>query len=149
MSGHGLVIIGGSYAAQQIAFSAREAGYAEPIRLIGEEAFLPYQRPPLSKGFPSGKVDQDALVLRPDSFYAENKIELVLGTRVTAIDRAGRTVVTADGRRFPYDRLAIATGARARLFTGPGAASTASSRYARSPTPSRCASGQSRPPTWW
>lgn len=121
MSGNGLVIIGGSYAAQQIAFSAREAGYADPIRLISEEPFLPYQRPPLSKGFPSGKVEQSALILRPESFYAENKVDLMLGTRVERIDRDSRAVVTADGRTIPYDKLAIATGARARLFTGPGA----------------------------
>jgi 3-phenylpropionate/trans-cinnamate dioxygenase ferredoxin reductase subunit len=120
MSGHGLVIIGGSYAAQQIAFSAREAGYAEPIRLISEEPYLPYQRPPLSKGFPSGKVEQEALTLRPEPYYADNKIELMLGTRVERIDRDQRAVVTADGRTIPYDKLAIATGARARLFGGPG-----------------------------
>jgi 3-phenylpropionate/trans-cinnamate dioxygenase ferredoxin reductase subunit len=121
MSGHGLVIIGGSYAAQQIAASARECGYAEPITLISDEAFLPYQRPPLSKGFPSGKVEQDALILRPDSFYAENRIDLMLDTRVEQIDRQKKIVVTAGGQSIPYDKLAIATGARARLFKGPGA----------------------------
>lgn len=121
MSGNGLVIVGGSYAAQQIAFSARETGYAERIRLISEEAFLPYQRPPLSKGFPSGKVEQVELILRPESHYTENRIELLLNTRIDAIDRQRGVVTAVGGTTFAYDRLAIATGARARLFSGPGA----------------------------
>jgi 3-phenylpropionate/trans-cinnamate dioxygenase ferredoxin reductase subunit len=110
----GLVIVGGCYAAAQIAASAREAGYGEPIRLVSEEAFAPYQRPPLSKGFLTGKMPQTALPLRGEAFYRDNAVELLLGTRAAHIDRVGRTVETAAGARLRYDKLALAVGARPR-----------------------------------
>jgi 3-phenylpropionate/trans-cinnamate dioxygenase ferredoxin reductase subunit len=121
MSG-GLVIVGGCYAAAQIAASAREAGYAEPIRIVSEEAFAPYQRPPLSKGFLTGKVPQTALPLRSEGFYRDGRVDLLLGTRVTRIDRAARAVETAGGARLAYDRLALAVGARPRPLPLPGSA---------------------------
>lgn len=117
---HGLVIVGGCYAAAQIAASVREAGYAEPIRIVSEEAFAPYQRPPLSKGFLTGKVPQTALPLRGEAFYRDNRIDLLLNTRAGRIDRAGRAVETAGGSRLPYSRLALAVGARPRPLPLPG-----------------------------
>ena len=116
----GLVIVGGCYAAAQIAASAREAGYAEPIRIVSQEAFAPYQRPPLSKGFLTGKVPQAALPLRGEAFYRENRVELLLDTRATRIDRASRVVETADGQRLSFDKLALAVGARPRPLPIPG-----------------------------
>jgi 3-phenylpropionate/trans-cinnamate dioxygenase ferredoxin reductase subunit len=110
----GLVIVGGCHAGVQAAATAREAGYAEPITLITDDPDPPYQRPPLSKGFLLGKVDRPALALRADAFYSDNRIELVLGTRVAVIDRAARKVVAADGRHFPFDRVILAAGARPR-----------------------------------
>ncbi|MGE0724061.1 MAG: NAD(P)/FAD-dependent oxidoreductase [Alphaproteobacteria bacterium] len=115
-----LVIVGGAYAAVQIAAAARAAGFAEPIRLVSAEPHLPYQRPPLSKGFLLGKVEADALPQRAAAFYRENAIDLVLGAPVEALDRQGRAVFTADGRRIPYGTLALATGARPRLLMTPG-----------------------------
>ena len=115
-----LVIVGGSYAAVQIAAAARAAGFAEPIRLVGAEPHLPYQRPPLSKGFILGKVDAGALPQRAEAFYRENEIDLVLGAAVEAIDRTASMVTTADGQRIPYGILALATGARPRRLPVPG-----------------------------
>ncbi len=116
-----LVVIGASYAGLQIAAAAREQGFAGPIRLIGDEPVGPYQRPPLSKGFLSGKTDEASLPLKAQAFYAEAGIELITGTRIASIERTAREVVAADGRRFAYDRLGLATGARPRLLDIPGA----------------------------
>jgi 3-phenylpropionate/trans-cinnamate dioxygenase ferredoxin reductase component len=118
MKQDGLVVIGGSYAGLNIAASAREAGYAEPIRLLAEEAELPYHRPPLSKVFLLGKVAEAALPLRNETFYRDNRIDFVPRTRLAAIDRTRRTVETADGRRWRFSRLALATGARPRMLPG-------------------------------
>ncbi|MFV3128336.1 NAD(P)/FAD-dependent oxidoreductase [Niveispirillum sp. KHB5.9] len=117
----GLVIIGGSYAAANIAAAAREAGYQEPIRLVSAEPHLPYQRPPLSKGYLSGKVEASALPLRAESWYRETGVELLLGSAATALDRGAGRVVLADGRQLSYGKLALATGARPRPLTVPGA----------------------------
>lgn len=114
----GLVIVGGSYAAMQAAASAREAGYQEPITLVSEEADPPYHRPPLSKAYLQGKADRSTLWLRAPAFYQEHRIELRLGTRVSAIDRATRRVSTARGETIDYDRLILATGARPRPLPG-------------------------------
>jgi len=117
---HGLVVVGGSYAAAQIAASAREQGYAEPIRIVSEEPRGPYQRPPLSKGYLAGKVLPAALPLRSEAFYRDSKVELILGARAESIDLSGRSVVLSDGRRLAFDRLALATGARPRPLPVPG-----------------------------
>jgi len=117
----GLVIVGGSYAAMQIAASAREAGYAEPIRLVSEEPVLPYQRPPLSKGYLTGKFTPAALPLRAEAFYRDNRIETLLGQRAESLDLAARRVSLAGGGSLAFDRLALATGTRPRPLPLPGA----------------------------
>jgi 3-phenylpropionate/trans-cinnamate dioxygenase ferredoxin reductase subunit len=112
---HGLVIVGGSYAAAQVAASARQNGYQEPIRILSEESHIPYQRPPLSKGFLTDAGD-DAMPLRAEAFYREQGIALELGTKVTLLDPARKQVLVAGGARLPYDRLVLATGARPRAL---------------------------------
>jgi 3-phenylpropionate/trans-cinnamate dioxygenase ferredoxin reductase subunit len=116
-----LIVVGGSYAGLQIALSARAAGFAEAILLLGDEPHLPYQRPPLSKGFLTGKVAETALPIRPAAVLEQNRIEPVLGVRATAIDRAAHTVTTSDGRTLRYGRLALAVGCRPRLLPVAGA----------------------------
>ena len=118
----GLVVIGASYAGLQAAVSAREAGYAEPIRIVTDESHLPYQRPPLSKGFLVGNVDERGLMLRSEEFFAAQGIELALGRRATRVDRRACAVELEGGGRIAYDKLLIATGSRARLLTVPGGA---------------------------
>lgn len=117
----GLVVVGGSYAALQIAASARQAGYAGPIRILAEEAALPYQRPPLSKAYLAGEAGEDKLPLRAEAFYREQSIAVSLGTRVTAIDRAKKRVRVGSGEELAWERLALATGARPRTLGIPGA----------------------------
>ncbi|MGC3984537.1 MAG: FAD-dependent oxidoreductase [Pseudorhodoferax sp.] len=116
-----LVIVGASYAGVQLAASARELGFDAPIVLIGDETHAPYQRPPLSKGLLTGKTAVDQLALRGPGFFAEQNIDLRLGTRATALDLAARRVQLADGSHLDYGWLALATGARCRPLPVPGA----------------------------
>lgn len=117
----GLVIVGGSYAAMQIAASAREAGYAEPIRIVSEEPVLPYQRPPLSKAYLTGKFAAAALPLRAEAFYRENRIDVLLGRRAETLDLHASKVALAGGGTLAFDRLALATGTRPRPLPVSGA----------------------------
>jgi len=116
-----VVIVGAGHAGGTAAALLRQYGYAGPVTLIGEEPIAPYQRPPLSKAWLKGETDAEALMLKPEDFYAGAGIDLVLDAPVTAIDRAQRRVGLADGRAFAYDNLVLATGARARALDIPGA----------------------------
>ncbi|WP_205960633.1 NAD(P)/FAD-dependent oxidoreductase [Ramlibacter rhizophilus] len=117
----GVIIVGGGQGGFQAAASLREEGYAGPVTLVGAEPVSPYQRPPLSKGFLTGKTPQAQLPLRPDAFYEERGIEWLAGERVTGIDRVARRVTLASGARRAYDHLVLATGAVPRMPRSPGA----------------------------
>ena len=117
----GTVIVGTGQAGFQTAASLRSEGYQETITLIGEEPHIPYQRPPLSKGFPLGVQDFESIELRPKKFYQDHQIELVAGTRVTAIDRTARHVTLASGSHVSCEKLVLATGARNRILPVKGA----------------------------
>jgi 3-phenylpropionate/trans-cinnamate dioxygenase ferredoxin reductase subunit len=117
----GTVIVGTGQAGFQTAASLRTEGYQEPITLIGEEPHIPYQRPPLSKGFQIGQHDPESIELRPKQFYPDHQIDLITGTRVTAIDRAARSVTLTSGERFRYEKLVLAVGARNRTLSLKGA----------------------------
>lgn len=113
-----VVIIGGGNAGLQVADSLRRKKYEGAITLIAEEAHLPYQRPPLSKKFLEGALDEARLFLRPEKFYADRDIDLKLGVAVTHIDRQNKNVLTDTGEAISYDTLVIATGARPRPLPG-------------------------------
>lgn len=115
-----VVIIGAGQAGVQVALSLRQKGHDGAITLIGEEAHLPYQRPPMSKAYLKGEMARDSLTLRPADALSGQEIALRLGTRVIWIDRAEHRVVTAR-EPVPYDRLVLATGTRPRTLTLPGA----------------------------
>lgn len=117
----GVVIAGAGQAGFQAAFSLRTEGYTGPVTLVGEEAGLPYQRPPLSKGCLHGKQELDEIDLRPAGFYEKQNITLRMGERILAIDRDARRVSLADGDGLEYDYLLLATGASNRRLAGPGA----------------------------
>ncbi len=109
-----VVIVGTGQAGFQTAISLRSEGYDGSITLIGEEPHIPYQRPPLSKGFLAGKQDFETVLLRPEAFYPDHRIELIVSERAVEIDRAGRSVRLASGPRVLYDALVLAVGARLR-----------------------------------
>jgi 3-phenylpropionate/trans-cinnamate dioxygenase ferredoxin reductase component len=115
-----VVVIGAGHGGFQLATSLRQNGFDGEIVLIGDEPHLPYQRPPLSKDYLDGKIGLDLLLMRPETFFVDQRIELVSGVAVNAIDRAGKAVVLADGRRLAYDHLVLATGARNRVPPLPG-----------------------------
>ncbi|MCX5345374.1 NAD(P)/FAD-dependent oxidoreductase [Streptomyces atratus] len=106
-----VVIAGAGQGDFQTAASLRDGGHAGPVVFIGDETGLPYQRPPLSKGFLQGNTA--GTELRGRSFYERRGIELRHG-RAAAIDRAARRVRLADGSTLAYDHLVLATGARNR-----------------------------------
>jgi len=116
-----VVIIGAGHAGGTAAALLRQYGHEGPIILAGEEPAAPYQRPPLSKAWLKGEADLEALLLRPESFYAEHGIELRLGVTATAIDVAGRTVTFADGTVESHNALILAMGSTARKLAIPGA----------------------------
>lgn len=115
------VVIGAGQAGLQICDSLRKGGFDGRLVLIGEEPELPYQRPPLSKKFLGGELEEARLAFRPAAFYEKNDIEIVTGTVARSLERDGRTVVLEDGTRVAYERLALATGARIRPLPCPGA----------------------------
>ena len=116
-----VVIVGTGQGGLQTAASLREAGFAGPVTLVGDEPDLPYQRPPLSKAYLLGKMAEEGLRLRSEAFYARNAIDLLAGERVAAIDRAARRVRLANGKELGFDHLVLATGARNRPLPVRGA----------------------------
>jgi len=110
------VIIGAGPAGMRAAEVLRQQAPAADILLIGDEPHLPYDRPPLSKGFLTEGLEPQRLHLKPESFYAEQRIRLKLGAPARAIDRAAKTVELADGERVPYDKLLLATGCGGRAL---------------------------------
>lgn len=108
------VIIGGSHAAISLAAQLRHLSADAGITIVSADPEVPYQRPPLSKGYMSGKATFDQVVLRPEDWYAPNNIELLKGARAEAVDRPDRIVTLDDGRKISYDKLVFATGAKPR-----------------------------------
>jgi 3-phenylpropionate/trans-cinnamate dioxygenase ferredoxin reductase component len=121
----GAVIVGASQAGLQLATSLRALDYPAPVTLVGCEQHLPYQRPPLTKGFLTDGSDAGSLAFRAASFYADQGIRVLLGTRVVGVEapgpgRAGE-VVTDAGEVLACDALALTVGARPRRLPVPGA----------------------------
>jgi 3-phenylpropionate/trans-cinnamate dioxygenase ferredoxin reductase subunit len=100
--------------------SLRQKGFDGRIVLVGEEAWLPYQRPPLSKKFLAGELPAERLYVKPADFYDAPDIDVLLKTRIAAIDRAEQSVVTSAGEQIAYDTLVLATGSRVRRVDVPG-----------------------------
>ncbi len=115
-----LVVVGGGQAGIQCIASLRKEGYSGSITLIGEENHLPYQRPPLSKGFLSGATANDRLYLKKLEFFQENSIQLNLGVTAKKIDRENCLVHLSDNKTIGYDKLVLATGSRVRKLNFPG-----------------------------
>jgi 3-phenylpropionate/trans-cinnamate dioxygenase ferredoxin reductase subunit len=115
-----VVIVGAGHGAGQAVATLRQKQYTGRIVLIGEETWLPYQRPPLSKKYLAGEMSTERLYVKPASFYDDPAIDLRLGTRVDAIDLAARSVRTADGETVPFSDLVLATGSRVRRLGLPG-----------------------------
>lgn len=113
-----VVIVGAGHGGVEVAAALRQKGFSGSIHLISDEPDLPYQRPPLSKEYI--KRPGNALMLKPAQFYTDNRIDLLLGERATAIDPKAKKVVLEGGETLAYDHLVLATGARNRKPPVPG-----------------------------
>jgi 3-phenylpropionate/trans-cinnamate dioxygenase ferredoxin reductase subunit len=115
------VIVGAGLAGAQAAGTLRQEGYRGPLVLIGEESELPYERPPLSKGYLLGKDPREAVYVHPEEWYHEERIDLRLSTTVTGLDPAAHRLTLADGSGLYYAKLLLTTGASPRRLPVPGA----------------------------
>src|SRR6516165_818958 len=114
------VIAGASLAGAKAAETLRDEGFDGEIVLLGAESELPYERPPLSKGYLLGNDERDSFTVHPLDWYDEHDVDLRLAVTVTGIDRASSAVVTSDGSIVSYDKLLLTTGASPRRLSFPG-----------------------------
>lgn len=108
-----VVIVGAGQAGAALAAKLRALGHQGEIVMLGDEPAPPYQRPPLSKAYLLGEMEEDRLWLRAPEFWAEQGVELRLGLAVTEIDPTAKTV-TVGGEALAYDHLALTTGSTPR-----------------------------------
>jgi NADPH-dependent 2,4-dienoyl-CoA reductase/sulfur reductase-like enzyme/nitrite reductase/ring-hydroxylating ferredoxin subunit len=116
-----IVIVGGGAAGLAAADMLRREGYEGSVTLVSADPSAPYDRPNLSKDFLAGNAPDDWIPLRGDEWYGERRIDLLLDTRVDAVDVAARRLTLSDGRSLPYGALLLATGADPVRLPVPGA----------------------------
>ena len=114
------IIIGASHAAAQLAPTLRQEGWEGRVVVIGDEAWIPYHRPPLSKTFLSGEKTMDEIYIKPQNVYDNADVEFMLNTRVESIDRENKSVTLDNGETLNWDKLALTTGSRVRKIDVPG-----------------------------
>ncbi len=115
-----IVIIGGGAAGNAAAEMLRRKGYTGPVTMLSADEAGPYDRPNLSKDYLAGTAPEEWIPLRPPEFYREHGIELRLRARAAAIDPKAREVRLADGARYRYGALLLATGAAPVRLAIPG-----------------------------
>lgn len=111
-----IVIVGAGQAGVSCAARLRALSPNCSITLVGDEPYLPYQRPPLSKAFLTGDLSTERLALRPRTWYEAQSIALKSGMQVNSIDRHKRVVILESGEHLPYDKLVLTTGSRPRAL---------------------------------
>jgi 3-phenylpropionate/trans-cinnamate dioxygenase ferredoxin reductase component len=116
-----IAIVGAGQAAVQAVDTLRRKGFTGKLAVVGDEPWLPYQRPPLSKKYLAGALERDRLMIRPEHFYADHAVQTHLGRRVDEIARAGQRLRLDDGSTLAYDALLLATGSRPRKLVAAGA----------------------------
>ena len=115
-----VVIVGSGHGGAQAAIALRQVGHQGAIAMLSRDRTPPYERPPLSKEYLAGEKPLERLLIRPEAFWAERGIELMLGTNVTAVDWLAHEVVTGTGARIGYRKLIWAGGGDARRLSCPG-----------------------------
>jgi anthranilate 1,2-dioxygenase ferredoxin reductase component len=119
MSSETMLIVGAGHAARRAAETLRQLSPEVRVLMLGDESELPYDRPVLSKDALTSDDGEHKAFIRSGDWYAQQRIEMRLGVRVEAIDRAARNVLLGDGSRIDYTCLLLATGSRVRRFSGP------------------------------
>jgi len=109
-----IVIVGAGLAGVSAADALREAGHGGPVVLLSDEKNPPYDRPPLSKGILQGTADMQDIQLKPEGWYEENRIELMLGTAASRIDPRRKEILLDDGTSLAFQKLLLATGSEVR-----------------------------------
>ena len=115
-----LLIIGAGQSAIQCISTLKKEGYSGSITLVGEEEHLPYQRPPLSKGFLEDSIGKERLYFKKLEFFTENKVQLYLGLAAEKLDIENQKVYLSDNSELEFDKLVLATGSRVRYLDFPG-----------------------------
>jgi len=122
MGGPRFLIAGGGmvagYAAKELVERGLKSG---DLAILSADTSLPYERPPLSKGFLAGKDSEDSIRISPEEFYRKNGIEVKLDCRISAVDPGRKRVRLESGEEVTYEKLIVATGARPRTLDIPGA----------------------------
>ncbi|WP_417595080.1 NAD(P)/FAD-dependent oxidoreductase [Parasphingorhabdus sp.] len=116
-----VIIIGSGHAGAALAISLRKKGFTGSILLTGEEAILPYERPPLSKEYMQGKIGDEQLLIRPDEFWTDQRITLAMGCAVNELNASQQYVALADGRTLGFNWCVLATGGKVRRLKCEGA----------------------------
>jgi 3-phenylpropionate/trans-cinnamate dioxygenase ferredoxin reductase component len=116
-----ILIVGGGLAAAKAVETLRREGFDGRVLVATEERELPYERPPLSKGYLQGSAERDEAHVHAPAFYVDNDVELLAGTAVTRVDVRARDAALSDGTRVSWDLLLLATGAAPRTLRVPGA----------------------------
>ncbi|MCO6419603.1 FAD-dependent oxidoreductase [Siccirubricoccus sp. KC 17139] len=114
------LILGGGGAGAAAAATLRLEGAAGSVMILSADRAPPYHRPSLSKQLLLGTADERRILLRPESFYQDQAIELALNARAAAVDPGRQVVTTAAGEEIRYGRLLIATGSRPKRLLAPG-----------------------------
>jgi 3-phenylpropionate/trans-cinnamate dioxygenase ferredoxin reductase component len=109
---HEIVIVGSGHAGGMLAIFLRKYKYRGKITIIGNENFLPYQKPGLSKQFLAGEIEQERLYLRNPDFFKRNNISLILNTGVISVNRVDQTLLLGNKKLIEYKTLVLATGSR-------------------------------------
>ena len=104
-----IVIIGAGHAGGMTAISLRQQKYQGSITVIGEEDFLPYQRPALSKGFLAGEIEEKRLYLKSQDYFDKNNINIIRNHKIVDIDRNNKTILLDNREQIEYEKLIIAT----------------------------------------
>ncbi len=115
-----VLIVGGGHAGAQAAMALRQRNFDGSIAIVTEELDPPYERPPLSKDYLSGEKDFERILIRPQDFWRDRKIDLGLGRRVTEVNAEGHRVTVDDGASVGYGRLVWAAGGHARPMSCAG-----------------------------
>jgi len=116
-----VVIVGAGQAGGETAAELRRHAYSGTITIVGDEPSVPYKRPHLSKAYLAGNVTQDSLHVMSPAAMEKASIRFLANTAVLGIDRAAHTIELSGSQLLHYDKLVLATGARARLLNCPGA----------------------------
>jgi 3-phenylpropionate/trans-cinnamate dioxygenase ferredoxin reductase subunit len=113
-----IIIVGGGHGGAQAAIALRQGGHEGTIALVSAEGDLPYERPPLSKDYLAGEREFERILIRPAAFWAERKVELLLGRAVVAVDAEDHRVTLSDGTDIGYGTLIWAAGGTPRRLPG-------------------------------